>query len=95
MAAGIGEVAVLVGASALVNTAYAVRHNLSPVGPCVSAGLTMGALALVGTVWRWDVCVALAGLFLVSAAIFRGIPLIEDASALAAPKPRTGGGGSF
>lgn len=97
MAADIGEVAILVGATALVNTTYAVRHSYSPVGPLVSAGLTMGALSLVGSLWRWDICVALAGLFLVSSAVFRGLPLIEDASALATPKKQkfSGGGGTF
>lgn len=101
--ADIGEVAVLVGGTALINTAYAARHGVSPVGPLVSAGLTMGALSLVGTLWRWDVCVALAGLFLVSSAVFRGIPLIEDATTLASSKPAknkaaggfSGSGGTF
>lgn len=95
--ADLAELATITTVATVVNVAYNVKHKRDVGPPLIASGLGFVALATVGQLWRWDIVVAVAGLFLLSTTIMRGIPLLDDAQGLIKPAPPkfTGGGGTF
>ncbi len=86
----VSHLAVVCGITVAINAVSAISRGKDPVVTVVGGGLGFVGLSVVGgLLGRMDVATAIAYVFLVSAAAFRGVPLIRAGGALVtSPAPR-------
>jgi uncharacterized membrane protein YgcG len=83
MSDDVTQLALVVGATTLINVSHAASQKTDTVVPIVAGGLTFSGLAVAGGLFkRYELFTALAWLFLISALVFRGGPLLTSGSAL-------------
>jgi uncharacterized membrane protein len=72
------------GIATAVNTVYQIQNNKNGVTTGLAGGLVFVSLAVLGGLTgRYDIARAFAWLFLLSAAILHGIPLVNSVGQLA------------
>lgn len=83
MNSNVSELATLVGVSVAVNATYAIQNGKNAVVTIVAGGFLFVSLVLIGGLTgRQDIARALGAVFLLSSALFHGIPLVESVTQL-------------
>lgn len=83
MASDASRLALIMGASVMVNTVSSIQRGKDPVTPVVAGGVTFVGLALFGGLTnRYDLSNAIAMVFFIASLIFRGLPLIQKSNLL-------------
>lgn len=92
------QLALVTGASVVVNTVSSIQRGKDPVVPIVAGGVVFVGLALFGGLTsRYDLSIALAWVFFLASFLFRGMALLKTSNTIATTAKRVdiGGGGSF
>lgn len=77
------RLALIMGASVMINTVYSVQKGKDVVVPVVAGGITFVGLALFGGLTnRYSLSNAIAMVFLIASLTFRGLPLIQKSNLL-------------
>ena len=76
------RLAIIIGAATLINETARIREGKEPVSPLIGAGVLFAMLAIVGSIWRWDIVIIMAVLFLVSSLVLKGVPTVQALSQL-------------
>lgn len=80
----VSHLALVCGITVAINAVSAMSRGKDPIVTIVGGGLGFVSLSVVGgVIGRMDIATAVAYVFLVSAAVLRGIPLIRTGTALA------------
>jgi len=77
MNGGFPKLLLIVGLATLVNVTARIREGKEPVSPLIGAGVLLAMLGIVGAVWRWDIVIIMAVLFLVSSLVIKGVPTVQ------------------
>lgn len=72
-----GKLLLIVALATLVNVTARVREGKEPVSPIIGAGVLLTMLGIVGAIWRWDIVIIMAVLFLVSSLVIKGVPTVQ------------------
>jgi hypothetical protein len=77
------QLALVCAVSVAINSVHAIDAGKEPILTVVAGGLAFVALSAFGGVTgRYDVAIAVALVFLVSAIVLRGLPLIRKSAQL-------------
>lgn len=80
----VSHLALVCGITVAINAVSASSRGKDPIVTVVGGGLSFVGLSVVGgLVGRMDIATAVAYVFLVSAVVLRGIPLVRGFSAIA------------
>lgn len=72
-----GKLLLIVALATFVNVTARVREGKEPVSPIIGAGVLLTMLGIVGAIWRWDIVIIMAVLFLVSSLVIKGVPTVQ------------------
>lgn len=87
MNADISHLALVCGVTVAINTVSAVQRGKEPIVTVIGGGIGFVSLAVFGgLVGRMDIATAVAYVFLVSALVLRGLPLVRTTNVLATQK---------
>ena len=79
----VSHLALVCGVTVAINGVSAATRGKDPIVTIVGGGLSFVGLSVVGgLIGRMDIATAIAYVFLVSALVLRGIPLIRTGTAL-------------
>lgn len=79
---GLGTTGLLVGGATVINVVARAREGKEVASPIIASVILFAALSFIGSVWRWDIIIAIAALFFLSSLIIKGAALIRTTSTL-------------
>lgn len=72
----------IVAVATAVNVIAQIRENRNPVTPVIGSGIMLVMLGTIASLWRGDIAVIMATLFLVSTLVLRGGPAVQTLNEL-------------
>lgn len=77
-----GQLTVLMATATAINASYQLSKKRDPVPVVIASGTAFVILSVAGSLTRYDVVNALAGVYLLGSIVFRATPLIVAVSKL-------------
>lgn len=74
----LGTLALYSASTAGINAAAKVSKGGDPVPGLVAAGLLFGLFAVIGSMWRYDIVKAIAGVMLLAAILGNGVAFFQS-----------------
>lgn len=67
----------IIGVATIVNVVARIREGKEPASPIIGAVILLTMLGILGALWRYDIVLIMASLFLVSSLVLKGVPTIQ------------------
>lgn len=83
MSSDLGTLTLYVGSTAGINAVSKISKGADPVPGLIASGLLFGLFAVVGSMWRFDIVKAVAGVMLLAAILINGVPFFQSLGAVA------------